>query len=71
LARIWHHVGGSICPPASDFLDFEPLKLHLNSLGQRVEDQDRDENTNDEEDDEEEEKLMACRIDCGDLEKQA
>ncbi|KXH50522.1 hypothetical protein CSAL01_11646 [Colletotrichum salicis] len=84
LARIWHLVGGSICPPASEFPDFKPPKLHLNSLCQMVvlydkqqdfpvndkEDQDQDEATNDEEDDEEEEKLMACRLDRGDLEKQ-
>ncbi|KAK1634194.1 Alpha/Beta hydrolase protein [Colletotrichum phormii] len=80
LARIWHRVGGSICPPASELPDFKPPKLHLNTLGQMVllydkqqdftendkEDQDQDEDTDDEE-----EKLMTCRLDRGDLEKQA
>ncbi|KAK1489749.1 hypothetical protein CTAM01_10965 [Colletotrichum tamarilloi] len=36
LTRIWYRVGGGKCPPASEFQDFKPPKLRLNSLGQLV-----------------------------------
>ncbi|KAL0782504.1 hypothetical protein CaCOL14_000410 [Colletotrichum acutatum] len=74
LARIWYRVGGSKCPPASEFPDFKPPKLRLNGLGQLVvlfeKEQEEDENKEDE-DIEEEETLMACRLSHSDLEHQA